>query len=78
MIPRRAHPRAGAVTFEAADGRQLFLCPCDDVTMIGTTDTFSDEIDEPIVTIDEVHYLLDAANEAFPHAGLTTNDIRSV
>ena len=46
--------------------------------MIGTTDTFSDEIDEPVVTIDEVHYLLAAANDFFPEAGLTTNDIRSV
>jgi glycerol-3-phosphate dehydrogenase len=30
------------------------------------------------VTIEEVHYLLAAANEAFPSAGLNTNDIRSV
>ena len=30
------------------------------------------------MTIEEVHYLLDAANAAFPGAGLNTNDIRSV
>jgi glycerol-3-phosphate dehydrogenase len=78
VIPRqRVHAR-GAVTFEASDGRHLFLCPFDDVSLIGTTDTFTDEIDEPAVTIDEVHYLLAAANDAFPTAGLTTNDIRSV
>jgi glycerol-3-phosphate dehydrogenase len=46
--------------------------------MIGTTDTFTERIDEPVVTIGEVHYLLRAANEAFPQAGLNTNDIRSV
>jgi glycerol-3-phosphate dehydrogenase len=31
-----------------------------------------------VVTIEEVHYLLDAVNEAFPRACLTTNDLRSV
>lgn len=69
---------AGAVTFEAADHRQLFLAPWQDLWLLGTTDDFSDEVDEPVVTIDEVHYLLDAANAAFPHVGLTTNDIVSV
>jgi glycerol-3-phosphate dehydrogenase len=78
VIPRQRVHAEGAVAFEAADGRHLFLCPFEDVAMIGTTDTFTDEIDEPVVTIDEVHYLLAAANRAFPDAGLTTNDIRSV
>ena len=78
VIPQQRIHARGAVTFEARDGRHLFLCPFDDVALIGTTDTFTDEIDEPIVTIDEVHYLLGAANEAFPTAGLNTNDIRSV
>jgi glycerol-3-phosphate dehydrogenase len=78
VIPRdRVHLDA-AVTFEASDGRHLFLIPWDDVALLGTTDAFSDEIDEPTVTIEEVHYLLDAANEAFPRACLTTNDLRSV
>ncbi len=78
VVPRTRIHAAGAITFEAGDGRQLFWSPWDDVALIGTTDTFSDEIDEPVVTIEEVHYLLDAANRAFPRAGLTTNDIRSV
>lgn len=78
VIPRERIHAEGAVSFESADGRHLFLCPFGDVAMIGTTDTFTDRIDEPVVTIDEVHYLLAAANDAFPNAGLTTNDIRSV
>jgi glycerol-3-phosphate dehydrogenase len=69
---------AGAITFDAADGRQLFLAPWGEVSLLGTTDAWSDEIDAPTVTIEEVHYLLDAANAAFPGAGLNTNDIRSV
>jgi glycerol-3-phosphate dehydrogenase len=78
VIPRsRIHAEA-ALTFEAPDGRYLFMGPWDDVTLLGTTDTFTDEIDEPVVKIEEVHYLLDAVNRAFPRAGLTTNDLRSV
>jgi glycerol-3-phosphate dehydrogenase len=70
---------ASAVTFEAADGRQLFLEPWDDdVAILGTTDSFSHEIDEPTVSIEDVHYLLAAANDAFPAKGLTTNDLVSV
>jgi glycerol-3-phosphate dehydrogenase len=66
------------VTFAAPDGRALFLVPWNEVALIGTTDTFSEEIDEPAVLIEEVHYLLAAANEAFPRVSLTTNDLRSV
>jgi glycerol-3-phosphate dehydrogenase len=71
-------PSLGAVTFEAEDGRTLFLAPWGEVALLGTTDAWSDEIDVPRVTIEEVHYLLDAANAAFPGAGLNTNDIRAV
>ena len=74
----RIHLNA-AITFEAADGRQLFLEPWDeDVAILGTTDSFSAEIDEPTVSIEDVHYLLAAANDAFPAKGLTTNDLVSV
>jgi glycerol-3-phosphate dehydrogenase len=78
VVPRSRVHVSGTITFEASDRRQLFLSPWDDVAFIGTTDSFSDEIEEPVVTIEEVHYLLEAANQAFPRAGLTTNDIRSV
>jgi glycerol-3-phosphate dehydrogenase len=78
VIPRERIAACGAVTFEAQDGRHLFLLPWDNVAIIGTTDAWSSEIDEPVVTIEEVHYLLAAANEAFPRAALTTNDLRCV
>lgn len=78
VIPEtRLHPEA-AVVFEAEDGRRVFLTPWEDVTLIGTTDEFSAEIDDPSVQIEEVHYLLAAANRAFPRAGLTTNDLSAV
>jgi len=78
VVPRERIPTSGAVTFEAGDGRHLFLLPWDDVAILGTTDAFTDEVDEPVVTIEEVHYLLAAANAAFPRVALTTNDLRSV
>ncbi len=78
VIPRRRVRSDVAVTFEAPDGRHVFLVPWDDMALLGTSDSFTDEIDEPVVTIEEVHYLLSAANEAFPQAGLTTNDLCSV
>jgi glycerol-3-phosphate dehydrogenase len=78
VISRERLHTETAVTFDAADGRQVFLVPWDDVSLIGTTDTFSNEIDVPSVSIEEVHYLLDAANLAFPGACLTTNDLSSV
>jgi len=68
----------GTVAIEGADRRKLFLAPWHDLLLLGTTDDFTDEVDEPVVTIEEVHYLLDAANAAFPGVGLNTNDIVSV
>jgi glycerol-3-phosphate dehydrogenase len=78
VIPRERVHLEAAVAFPAADGRQLFAIPWGDVTLLGTTDDFTDEIEEPGVTIEEVHYVLEAANLAFPSACLTTNDLRSV
>jgi glycerol-3-phosphate dehydrogenase len=78
VIPRHRVKIRSGVTFEGRDGRHLFVLPWDEVAIIGTTDDFSDEIDEPVCTIEEVHYLLSAANDAFPRAALTTNDLRSV
>jgi glycerol-3-phosphate dehydrogenase len=76
VIPRDRLRAQGVVTFSAPDGRHLFLIPWDEVALLGTTDEFSEETDEPVATIEEVHYLLGAANEFFPRAALTTNDIR--
>jgi glycerol-3-phosphate dehydrogenase len=78
VIPRSRIRVESAVAYEAADGRHLFLMPSADFVWLGTTDSFTDEIDEPVVTIEEVHYLLEAANDALPQVGLTTNDLCSV
>jgi glycerol-3-phosphate dehydrogenase len=46
--------------------------------LIGTTDTFTGEFDEPRVSEADAQYVLSAANHAFPAAALGTADIVSV
>ncbi len=78
VIPRERLPVAGAVVLEAPDGRLMFLSPWDEVVLIGTTDSFCDDIDEPRVHLAEVQYLLAAVNRSFPRAALTLKDLRAV
>lgn len=73
----RVHARA-AVAFQATDGRHMFLCPYQDVHLIGTTDTFTDEIDEPRVTQADQDYLLESTNRMFSSPPLTARDVLSV
>jgi glycerol-3-phosphate dehydrogenase len=76
VIPRSRVHCESAIVFDARDGRHICLIPWDEVALIGTTDSFTNQIDEPVASIEEVHYLLSAANDAFPRLALTTNDIR--
>lgn len=66
------------VNYETGDGRYIFMIPWGDVAIIGTTDTISKEIDDPVVQAKDVDYILEATNKAFPQANLTTDDICSV
>ena len=66
----RVHAEA-AVAFQATDGRHMFLCPYEDVHLIGTTDDFTDEIDEPRVTQADQAYLLASTNRMFSSPPLT-------
>jgi glycerol-3-phosphate dehydrogenase len=56
----------------------MFLCPYQDVHLIGTTDTFTDEIDEPRVTQADQAYLLASTNRMFSSPALTAQDVLSV
>lgn len=67
-----------AVTLPAADGRYVFVLPWRGVLLVGTTDSPCESPDSVEVTIEEVHYLLDAVNRALPLASLTTNDLLAV
>ena len=73
----RIHADA-AVACQAADGRNMFLCPYHDVHLIGTTDTFTSDDDWRDVSWQEVDYLLEAVNRTFPDANLNHDDVVSV
>jgi glycerol-3-phosphate dehydrogenase len=78
VVPRERVHADAAVAFQAEDRRHVFLCPYGDVHLIGTTDAFTDELDEPRVTASELRYLLAAANHAFPDVKLEPSDVLSV
>ena len=73
----RVHADA-AVACQAQDGRNMFLCPYNDVHLIGTTDTFTNEDNAWTASAQEVDYLLEAVNRTFPGAHLTVDDVVSV
>ncbi|MCC7352741.1 MAG: glycerol-3-phosphate dehydrogenase/oxidase [Anaerolineae bacterium] len=74
---RMGHWRA-VVFFSPRDGRILFLIPWGAFSIIGTTDTeYEGDLDKPYTTAEDVAYVLEAANAAFPEAGLRESDIVS-
>lgn len=60
------------------DGRPVFIIPWERALVVGTTDTFYDgSLDDVPVTDEDVHYLLDVVNYAFPQADVQPADVRS-
>ncbi len=67
-----------AVAFSGpGDGRGLFAIPLHNTTYIGTTDSDVALTDDLTADANDVSYLLDAANQAFPDAKLQPSDVRS-
>ncbi|MBX3442165.1 MAG: glycerol-3-phosphate dehydrogenase/oxidase [Planctomyces sp.] len=63
---------------EAGDGRLVFILPCDDAVLVGTTDEpFPDRPEDARATSAELAYLIGMVNEVFPQVGLTAADIAS-
>lgn len=64
--------------FDTYDKRMIFVIPREGKTYIGTTDTFyKGDIANPKITTEDISYLLKCANDVFPSASLTTNDVES-
>lgn len=60
------------------DGRMIFVLPREGKTYFGTTDTdYTDDLEHPRVTKEDVDYLLEIVNQRFPQAQLTIEDIES-
>jgi glycerol-3-phosphate dehydrogenase len=64
--------------FDTYDKRMIFVIPREGKTYIGTTDTFySGDVVNPLVTKEDVTYLLKCVNDIFPTSQLTATDVES-
>lgn len=78
VLPREKLPLELPVYFENTDGRMIFMIPKENITYIGTTDTFYSESKENIQTIEnDKDYLLNAVHYFFPKLNLSKQDIIS-
>ena len=72
----RLAPRGALTLLSPIDGRVMFVLPSLATTIIGTTDTPTDERPEEVrATQEDVHYLLTTANAFFPAAKLGAGDV---
>jgi glycerol-3-phosphate dehydrogenase len=64
--------------FDTFDKRMIFVIPREGKTYIGTTDTFySEDVVNPLITQEDVSYLLKCVNDIFPSVQLTERDVES-
>ena len=77
VLDRSRLPVPDAVVVTEGD-RILFVIPWGQRVIIGTTDTdYGGPIGSPTCDPEDISYVLDAANEAFPAAGLVEQDVIS-
>jgi glycerol-3-phosphate dehydrogenase len=78
-VPRERVGNRDAITLiSSVDGRVMFCLPAGGQTIIGTTDTWTDESPETVhASMSDVDYLLRSANAYFPRARLTFDDVVS-
>jgi glycerol-3-phosphate dehydrogenase len=78
-IERERIGNHGALTLlSPRDGRVFFVLPSGRHAIVGTTDTYTAASPDDVrATIDDVQYLLDAANAFFPEAMLVPDDVVS-
>ena len=79
VVDRQRLANRHAIVFTSPrDERMLFLVPWGHLAYIGTTETdYDGSLDRPYATAEDVEYLLEVTNLAFPNARLTTDDIIS-
>jgi len=78
-VPRERIGNRDAVTLiSPVDGRVMFCLPAGSQTIIGTTDTWTDDSPESVhASPADVDYLLRSANAYFPRARLVRDDVVS-
>ena len=78
VVPRELFPVNEAVYFDAQDGRMIFAIPVSDKTYFGTTDTdYAGNLENPMVTVNDVEYLIKSVSFMFPNIKLEIKDIES-
>jgi glycerol-3-phosphate dehydrogenase len=76
VLPRERLPVSRIVVMNAPDNRAVFVVPHGVVVYIGTTDTdYDGRYDDPNITMDDVTYLLEAANASFETDRLTPREV---
>ena len=78
-VPRERVGNRDAITLTSAvDGRVMFCLPAGPHTIIGTTDTWTDQSPETVhASSSDVDYLLRSVNAYFPRASLSFDDVVS-
>lgn len=79
FLPRERVGNRDAVVLGARqDGRMIFVLPWGRLTLVGTTDTdFRGDADHVVPDAEDVGYLLESVNEAFPEAHVGPSDVVS-
>ena len=80
LLPRNLVGNREAVTLSSPrDGRVLFVLPWGDLALVGTTDTdYAGDLDRVVPDRDDVAYLLESVNAAFPGARAGPGDVVSL
>ena len=78
VVPHERFPVQQSLYFDIPDGRMAFAIPRQRVTYIGTTDTpYEGDPNKIPIDQEDVDYLLNATNQMFPGAELTSEDVES-
>ena len=78
VVPHERFPVKQALYFDFPDKRMVFAIPRGKITYIGTTDTDYDGDKDDIRTkLEDVNYLIDGVNKAFPKLDLKVEDVES-
>jgi len=78
VVSHEKFPLIHSVYFDAHDSRMIFAIPRGKITYIGTTDTpYKGNINHIVTNLEDVDYLLEATNIAFPKLSLEEADVIS-
>ena len=78
VVDEQKIPVKQSAYFDTFDKRMIFVIPREGKTYIGTTDTFyKGDIANPLVTKEDIDYLLKCVNDIFSTIHLVANDVES-